>query len=44
MALARILQVTAMGEQVEKALKDRDELPCLALDGSTNTGYFLMGC
>lgn len=39
--VARILHITAMGEQIKKVLSDRDEVHCLASDGSSDLGYLL---
>lgn len=41
-SVARILHMTAIGEQIEKVLRDREEVSCLASDGSTEMGYLLM--
>ena len=41
-SVARILHMTAMGEQIENVMRDREEVHCLASDGSTDLGYLLM--
>ena len=41
-AVARILHRTAMAETIENVLRDRELVPCLAFDGSTNVEYLLM--
>lgn len=41
-AVSRTFHMTAMGEQIEKVMRDQEEVHCLASDGSTNLGYHLM--
>lgn len=46
-AVARILHLTAMTETIENVLRDRELVPCLAFDGSTNgllNGFELAFC
>ena len=35
-ALARVFNASGKGDQIDKALRDRDEIRCLASDGSTD--------
>lgn len=41
-AVARILNATGMGEKIEDTLRDREELRCLATDGSTDVHSLLL--
>jgi hypothetical protein len=40
-AIAKIFHMTGAGERYEKILRDKDEIPCLAEDGSTNIAEML---
>ena len=41
-AVAAILHASGMAEVIDRILQDRDEMPCLAADGSTPIGTLLM--
>jgi hypothetical protein len=41
-AVAAILHASGMAEVIDRILRDRDETPCLAADGSTQIGTLLM--
>lgn len=41
-AVARILHITAMGETIEKILAEREDIGCLANDGSSNVQKLLL--
>ena len=41
-AVAAILHASGMAEVIDRILRDRDETPCLAADGSTPIGTLLM--
>jgi hypothetical protein len=43
-AVGQILQASRMAEVIDRILRDRDETPCLAADGSTPIGTLLMAC
>ena len=43
-AVGAILQASGMAEVIDRILRDRDETPCLAADGSTPIGTLLMAC
>ncbi|KAI9777150.1 MAG: hypothetical protein M1816_004907 [Peltula sp. TS41687] len=41
-AIARVLQATGMGEFIEKSLREREGIQCLASDGSTDVRSLLL--
>lgn len=40
--LARVMHASGMGERIEKIIRDRETLRCLAPDGSTDVNSFLI--
>lgn len=40
-AIARFLHMSGMGEHIDRIMRDRENIRCLAPDGSTNIGELL---
>ncbi|KAI5795358.1 hypothetical protein DFH27DRAFT_484461 [Peziza echinospora] len=40
-AIAKILHITGVGDYMEKVMREREEIGCLAEDGSTNVAEFI---